>query len=83
MKKYEKQRSTVKPVPMVVDVFSVWIYTDIKEINEDESVEYEFDMVQYEKDEYIKMMVEKNVQIESQLIDTQIALTEIYENVGV
>ena len=43
---------------------------------------YEFNMTQYEKDEYILMMSEKNVSLEKQVTDTQLALCEVYEMLG-
>ena len=85
MKDFGKTRSTVKPDEMVTDEFSVWIHTDIKEVNEPGTdnqagfTGYEFNMVQYDKDEYILMMSKKNASLESQLTDTQVALTEVYE----
>lgn len=76
-------RSTIKPDKIEIDEFSVWVNSDIKEIDvqsEDEShTEYEFKQVRYTKDEYIKLIDEKNTTLESQLTDTQLALCEIYE----
>lgn len=76
-------RNTVKPDGVEIDKYSVWVNSDIKEIevqSEDEShTEYEFNQVRYTKDEYIKLIDEKNTTLESQLTDTQLALCEIYE----
>ena len=64
MKRYGKTRGTEKPEAIVIDEYSVWISTNVKEIkvtdsfdNENESThtEYEYDLTQYEKDEYIKL----------------------------
>jgi hypothetical protein len=80
---YGKVRSTVKPDEVEIDEYSVWVNNDIKEIVvqlEDKShTEYEFNQVRYTKDEYIKMIDERNTTLESQLTDTQLALCEIYE----
>lgn len=80
---YGAVRSTVKPDKVEIDEYSVWVNSDIKEIqvqSEDEShTEYEFNQVRYTKDEYIKMIDERNSTLESQLTDTQLALCEIYE----
>lgn len=76
MKNFGKTKSTVKPDEIVIDEFSVWIHTNIKETNDKK---FEFDMIQYDKDEYILMMSKKNASLESQLTDTQVALTEVYE----
>lgn len=80
---YGRIRSTVRPEPKVIDEFSVWVNTDIQEVevdhNGDVHTEYEFHQVQYSKDEYIKMIDEKNASLETQLTDTQVALCEVYE----
>lgn len=76
-------RNTVKPDKIEIDEYSVWVNSDTKEIevqSEDEShTEYEFNQVRYTKDEYIKLIDERNTTLESQLTDTQLALCEIYE----
>lgn len=80
---YGTVRSTVKPNKVEIDEYSVWVNSDITEIVvqlEDEShTEYEFNQLRYTKDEYIKMIDERNTTLESQLTDTQLALCEIYE----
>lgn len=82
---YGAVRSTVKPDAVEIDEYSVWVNSDIKEIDvqsEDEShIEYEFSQVRYTKDEYIKLIDERNTTLESQLTDTQLALCEIYEGI--
>ena len=80
---YGAVRSTVKPEKVEIDEYSVWVNNNITEIevqSEDEShTEYEFNQVRYTKDEYIKLIDERNTTLESQLTDTQLALCEIYE----
>lgn len=89
MIKYEKIRSTEKPETMVVDEYSVWLHENISEVevediimSEEETeeirthIEYEFDVVQYEKNEYILSQAQ-------QITDTELALCEIYESLGV
>lgn len=80
---YGAVRSTVKPDAVEIDEYSVWLNSDIKEIemqSEDKThTEYEFNQVRYTKDEYIKLIDERNTTLESQLTDTQLALCEIYE----
>lgn len=84
-----KVKSTIKPENMVIDEYSVWINENIQEIEiEDEIVladgqvekkkttMYEYDMLQYEKNEFIMQQSE-------QILDTQLALCEIYESLGV
>lgn len=76
---YGKQRSTVKPEPMVLDENSVWVNTNIQAVEETVGDAvfsgWEFNMVQYTKDEYIRML-------DTQLTDTQLALVEVYELIG-
>ena len=79
-------RSTVKPEEKVIDEFSVWVNTDILKIEvsheDDIHTEFEYHQVQYSKDEYIKMIDEKNAALETQVTDTQAALCEVYELIG-
>ena len=84
-------RSTVCPQPMVTDELSVWKHTNITPVTENEGTDkefvgYEFNMVQYTKDEYILAQADENAAVkerlqttEQQLTDTQLALCEVYE----
>lgn len=80
---YGRIRSTVRPEEKVVDEYSVWMNTDIQEVEVtmegDTHTEYEFNQVQYSKDEYIRMIDDRNATLEKQLDDTQLALCEVYE----
>ena len=78
MTDYGIVKSTVRPEAKVIDEYSVWVNTDISEINDG----WEYHMVQYTKDEYIKLMVDKSAALEEQLTDTQIALCDVYEMIG-
>lgn len=84
-----KVRSTIEPKRLVIDEYSVWIAENVEEIEvEDEIINdkgetekvtttmYEYDLVQYTKDEYILMQ-------SSQMTDVEMALVEIYESLGV
>lgn len=80
MKEYKKVRSTQQPEPKVIDEFSVWVNTNITPVSEPgedgkEGFEgFEYDQTQYDKDEYIKMIDEKNTALEEQLETTQEAV---------
>ncbi|MGN1201823.1 MAG: hypothetical protein ACI4RF_00895 [Eubacterium sp.] len=80
---YGTVRSTVKPEKIEIDEYSVWVNTNINEIKvqtENEShTEYEYNQVRYTKDEYIKLLDERNSTLEAQITDTQLALCELYE----
>lgn len=79
-----KVRSTVKPENTVIDEYSVWVANNIEEItvkdidsNDNTThIEYEYELLQYSKDEYIKLMSEQNY-------ETQLVLVELYESLGV
>lgn len=80
---YGRVRSTVKPDETELDEYSVYLNTNIAEITVESDgeahLEYEFDQLRYSKDEYIKIISEKNADLEQQLTDTQIALCDVYE----
>ena len=79
-----KVRSTVKPENTSIDEYSVWIANNIEEITVEDidsndnttHIEYEYELLQCSKDEYIKLMSEQNY-------ETQLALVELYESLGV
>lgn len=79
---YGKVRSTVKPESIVVDEYSVWENSNITEISEVideengvEKTEYEYDMVQYTKDEYMLKQAELSKEMESMLNTILISLS--------
>lgn len=80
-------RSTVKPEPKVMDEYHVYINTDITTYEEDLEEEglikgYKYHQIQYDKDEYIQLISDKNSELENQITDIQLALCEIYEGVS-
>lgn len=84
MTDYGKVRSTVKPDEIVIDEFSVWENRNIKAVSENvgsenEFVGYEFNMVQYDKNEFILKQAKENSELSEQITQTQVALTEVYE----
>ena len=83
MKRYIKIRSNVCPEAIRFDEKSVWISENVKEVEVEADgearIEYEFDQTRYTKDEYIKLLDDKNVRLEAQVTDTQLALCEVYE----
>lgn len=81
MKRYLKIRSTVCPDPIRFDEKNVWVSEKVREVEVEGGVEFEFDQTKYSKDEYIKLIDEKNKELEAQVTDTQLALCEIYEGV--
>ena len=79
-----KVRSTVKPENTVIDEYSVWVANNIEEITVEDidsndnptHIKYGYELLQYSKDGYIRLMSEQNS-------ETQLALVELYESLGV
>ena len=86
MKNYGLQRSAVEPKAVEITESKVFVATDIEQVtltmDEQEVQEYQFNLVEYDKDEYIKIISEKNEELEQQMTDTQLALCEVYELMG-
>lgn len=82
---YGTQRSTVKPLELELTETKVFVASNISPVDEPGTEDqpgftgYEFDLVEYDKDEYIKIQAEKNAVLEQQVTDTQLALCEVYE----
>jgi hypothetical protein len=60
-------RSTVKPEAIQVDEFSVWAATNITPIEESDGEQefsgWEFQLTQYDKDEYIQVMAQQTAEV--------------------
>ena len=78
MKDYGLQRSTVEPQTVEITESKVFIATGVEQIEQ----EYQFNLAEYDKDEYIRMIDKKNADLEQQVTDTQIALCDVYEMIG-
>ena len=82
---YGKQKSTVRPEELELTETKVFVSSNITEVNESGTeaqpgfVGWEFDLIEYTKDEYIKIQAEKNATLEQHVTDTQLALCEVYE----
>ena len=79
--------SKEQAVELIVGIDTVYVHDDIqllkKEDEQGNPVEvYQYHEVQYDKDEYIKAMSEKNSELENQLTDTHLALCDVYELIG-
>lgn len=75
--------ATEAPEKLHVDECSVWVASDIQTVtvNDEngERTEYEFTLLQYDKDEYIRHMAEVNASLDTQMTETQLALCDVYE----
>lgn len=82
---YGTQRSTVEPLELELTETKVFVASNITPVNEPDTGDqpgftgYEFGLVEYDKDEYIKLQAENNAALEQQMTDTQLALCEVYE----
>ena len=83
MKNYGVQKSSVLPNNFEITDSKVFVYEKIEKIiskiEDQEITEYQFNLIEYDKDEYIKIISEKNEELNQQIIDTQLALCEVYE----
>lgn len=83
---YGKVRSTIKPESVVIDDYSVWVNTNIEAVSENVGTEtefngFEYNMVQYDKDEYILKQGQANADLSEQVTDLQLALCDVYETI--
>ena len=51
-------------------------------IGEEEFNGFQFDLTEYTKDEYIRVQAERNQSLESQIVNSYLALCDVYELVG-
>ena len=77
---YGKVRSTVKPEPIVIDEFSVWQNTNIQAVSENvgeenEFVGFEYNMIQFTKDEFILQQAAHNAEL-GELVNTILGVTD-------
>lgn len=85
MTNHGKVKSVQQPKPTIIDDYSVWVANNITKVMEPGSEGqpgfdgWEYDLIQYSKDEYINMIDEKNASLEAQVTNTQLALCEVYE----
>lgn len=80
MKTFPNTRSAVEPQPKVVDDYSVWISDNIHTVTVtdeegNERGEFEYDLTQYDKDEYIRLM-------DNRTDDVEMAIVELYESIS-
>jgi hypothetical protein len=69
------QGSAEQAIPLVIGKDTVYVHTNIEQLPSDDErkdVVFQYQEIQYEKDEYIFL-------ITKQITDTQLALCEIYE----
>lgn len=81
-------QSTVKPSEVDIKDTKVFIASDIKDVKEEGTdgqpgfEGYSYNLKEYDKDEYIKSLQDKNAELEDETTQVQVALTEVYEMIG-
>ena len=87
MKEFKNvQGSSQQAQPLIVNKDTVYVHTNIVQATDEDGniVDglYVYDEVQYTKDEYIKLISDKNETLEKEVTETQLALCELYESLG-
>ena len=81
-------QSTEKPSDIDIRETKVFVASDVKEVKEEGTDErpgfsgYSYNLKEYDKDEYIKILQDKNTELETETTQVQVALTEVYEMIG-
>lgn len=76
------QGSEAQAKDIIISADTVYVHSDIKKVQKKDEKDpdvWEYHEIQYGKDEYIEIIAEKNKELEKQVTDTQLALTELYE----
>lgn len=85
MKNYGKIISSYMPDRIKINTTTVEVAENIQpfsqEIEDVVFTGYQYDYIVYDVTEYIKVLDEKNTQLENTLLDTQSALCDLYEAV--
>ena len=79
------QGSKEQAKPLIVGKTTVYVHTNIQQLKDENgnlTDMYSYDEVQYTKDEYIQVLADKNDVLEQDVINTQLALCELYESLG-
>lgn len=75
------QGSKEQAQPLIIGLDTVYVHTDIVKLEVDNAGNptdnlYSYHEIQYSKDEYIKLLATQN-------LETQLAIVELYESLGV
>ena len=80
MIKYDTTFSYSAPSTRTITSDKVFIASDITSLlDEEDKVVYSYKLTEYTKDEYIALISDN---LEQQILDTQMALCDIYEELG-
>lgn len=83
---YEKTQSIDRPLDFEVNPYRVFVaknikYIEVPVVNEDETLQshYEYDLYEYTPEEYIGILQNGNNNLQQEVLDTQMALCDVYE----
>ena len=77
MIEHGKTQSTIRPNAIDIDEYSVWVAENITETTVENDVLYEYELVQYTKDEYIKLLVERDLTKADAILDLSTIVAEL------
>ena len=72
-------RSKKKPENLKIDNVFVYISKNIQPFEDESNEGFEYDLEVYDKNEYLALISEENKNLQQQLLDTQMAICNIYE----
>lgn len=77
-----KVRGTMKEVPEIeVNIDTVYIRSNITKVEEEDFIGWEYDEVQYDKDEFIELISEENDRLKRDNINNMKAMVELYTKI--
>lgn len=83
---YGKVKSTAMPQEIEITETKVFLASNVHEyevkIDDHVLAGYEYEYVEYDKNEYLQLLAAKNTALQDELLDTQAALCDVYELVG-
>ena len=83
MNNYGKVYSSTQPQEIEITNNAVFLASNVKPYtkNIDDHIQegYEYDYVEYTKDEYLLKLTNDNKELQQSILDTQLALVELYE----
>ena len=88
MKNHGTVQSTIEPKAVEITESKVFVASEVTPVDEPDTDEqpgfkgYSYNLVEYDKDEYIQMIQDKNTALEDETTQVQVALTEVYEMIG-
>lgn len=68
---------------LIIGTTTVYTHHNINKIQNDEAELYQYDEIQYEKNEYIKKLSTELNKANQQVTDLQLALIDMYETIAV